>query len=134
MTTQHSNLRRLTAWIATLAILFGVFSPTVSHALAKSSGQDGQYLAVCTSTGIQYVKLDLDNSDGQPVDVHRVQSECAWCFSTLHAIGIPAVEHPHDFFIPGKSVTHSLDIASPDRRFSWPPSLARAPPPQSEVN
>ncbi|MCC7228350.1 MAG: DUF2946 domain-containing protein [Burkholderiaceae bacterium] len=119
---------RLTAWIATLAILFGAFSPAVGHALAKASGLDGQYLAVCTSTGVQYVKLDLDSTDDQPAGIHQVQSECAWCFSALHAPGLPGFEHQQDFSLSREPSCQSAYVTGPGSRASWTPSLARAPP------
>lgn len=111
-----------------LAILFGAFSPAVGHALAKSSGQDGQYLAVCTSTGVQYVKLDLDTTDGQPASLHQVQSECAWCFSALHMPGLPEQEHQQDFSPPPSAPCQGVALTTPGSRVSWTPSLARAPP------
>lgn len=128
MTDKPAIFPRLSAWIVTIAILFSVFSPAVGHVLAKKSGLDGQYLAVCTSTGVQYVKLDLDPSDGQPAGMHQVESECAWCFSALHAAGMPEAEYQHDFFLPGNPVCQRFANAFPGSGFSWSPSLARAPP------
>lgn len=128
MTDQHFISRGLTAWIATIAILFGVFSPLVGHSLANASGQDGQYLAVCTSTGVQYVKLDLDNSGDRSDGLHQVQSECAWCFSAMHGPGMVGAEPQHDFTAQGKAVCTSFAIIAPGTRFAWSPSLARAPP------
>lgn len=111
-----------------LAILFGAFSPALGHALAKASGQDGQYLAVCTSTGVQYVKLDLDNTDGQPASLHQVQSECAWCFSALHMPVLPGHEHQQDFSPSPAAFCPGAVLTTPGSRVSWTPSLARAPP------
>lgn len=128
MTAQQLLSRRFTAWIATIAILFGVFSPLVGHSLAKVSGKDGQYLAVCTSTGVQYVKLDLDNSGDRSDGLHQVQSECAWCFSAMHGPGMLGAEHQHDFTLPGKTVCRSFALIAPGSRVAWSPSLARAPP------
>ena len=118
----------MTAWIATIAILFGVFSPIVGHSIAKASGQDGQYLAVCTSTGIQYVKLDLDNSGERSDDLHQVQSECAWCFSAIHAPGMPGSDFQHDFTLTGKILCPRFAETPPGSGIAWSPSLARAPP------
>jgi len=111
-----------------LAIQFGAFSPALGHPLAKASGQDGQYLAVCTSTGVQYVKLDLDNTDGQPASLHQVQSECAWCFSALHMPVLPGHEHQQDFSPSPTASCPGAVLTTPGSLVSWTPSLARAPP------
>lgn len=128
MNVRRSIHRRLTAWIATIAILFGVFSPVLGHALAQESGRSVQYLAVCTSTGVQYIELDVGGSGDNPAGSHQVQSECAWCFSHIHLAGMPEAEHQHDFTRPGSLDFQSVANTTPRFGFAWSVSLARGPP------
>lgn len=130
MTSRSVFSRHLIACITMLAIMFGAFSPALGHAIARASGLDGQYVAVCTSTGIQYVKLDLSDPETQSPssNPHQIQSECAWCFTAAHMPGLPVSDHKLDFFLPHASYGHDVDLNAPGTRLVWSSSLARAPP------
>jgi len=121
-------LHRYVTWIATIAILFNVFAPSVSYAITGITGTGGQFVAVCTSTGIQYIKLDLNADSDTPVN-HQVQTECSYCLSLGHLPALPSAAHAPKFVD-----ATSIKVAAPKRdliqsRFAWTSSLARAPPP-----
>lgn len=107
--------RRLTAWVALFALVFGALAPTVTQAMV-AGGERADWLEVCSVSGMVWVKADTGEvaepmPDGSaPSD--SASQHCPWC--TLHggAAGLPVV--------------HSSP-ALPLRLTDLPPAFYRAP-------
>ena len=113
--------RHCITWLTLWAMVLGACLPTVSQALVHSTDRS-QWMEVCTSTGMVWVRAD---DSGSPT---ADQAGCLWC---LLAHGGPALPHPPS--LPGvlslgshprpERPLAALSIAS-----AWPPAQARAPP------
>lgn len=58
--------RRLTLWLATLALVFAALAPALSHALARATGAS-EMVEVCTVMGSRWVAVNADSNAG-PAD------------------------------------------------------------------
>lgn len=80
------NLMKLAAkrlrrwnWIVVVAMVFGALAPGISHALIAGASPDSQLTAVCTSTGVKFVKVDAqDGSSGEP-QAAIASTDCPFC-------------------------------------------------------
>lgn len=50
------RLRRLSAWIALVALVLAALAPTLTHAIGSTAAQG--WSAVCTTTGMKWVNAD----------------------------------------------------------------------------
>ena len=121
------NLRRhvLTAWIALLALLFGVLAPGVSHALMGAAPQPAQSLDFPICSAGHAVSAPDFPGGVDPVD-HPFK-HCPYCADHHHAPGLPpsvsggllavaAASHPPLFY------------RAPAPLFHWAAPQSRAPP------
>jgi hypothetical protein len=121
-----SRHRFATAWIAMLAILFGVFAPSVSHALAQQYPvQD--YVEVCTAHGIQ-VLAQGDAVPGGDDGLAGQAGHCGYCITHAHPVAMTppppfvlAVLRGHDDYPP-------LYYRSARPLAAWIAANPRAPP------
>ena len=107
--------RRLTAWVALFALVLGALAPTVTQAMV-AAGDRGDWLEVCSVSGMVWVKADTGEVSAQHPDDGAPASDasqhCPWC--TLHggAAGLPVV---------------ALNLDLPPRLTGLPPAFYRAP-------
>lgn len=122
--------RRLTAWLAMLALVLGALAPTVTQAMVDSGERDG-WLQICSVSGMVWVKADAAQPDdqkpasGAPMD--NSAQHCAWC--TLHggAAGLPAVSEP--LVLPARlTEPPPAFFFAPLAAQIWLPAHSRAPP------
>ena len=75
---RQRNHRRLTGWIALLAVWFAALAPVVSHALVWT-GAAASGLDVCTAAGAQPLSLDAGLARPDAAPLHDVLEHCAFC-------------------------------------------------------
>ena len=126
--------RRLTAWIATFAILLGALAPTISHAVAWVSGEDIRWVEVCTVAGVKLVVADAASAsgeEGQGDDGALVAERCPYCGTHAGSFGLPAAPAV-SFSLPvTPDLQPTLCHHAPRPLFAWAASHARAPPVRS---
>lgn len=118
--------RRLTAWLAMLALVMSALAPTVSQAVVMSS-ERGDWLEVCTTTGVMWVKAENADTDDGTLPMVGHDQGCDICTHTvtgappvLTGIPVPAIGHP--FAQP----TALASLAHP--AVPWASAHSRAPP------
>jgi hypothetical protein len=122
----HRIHRRFTAWLAMLALVMSALAPTVSQAVVLSS-ERGDWLEVCTTTGVVWVKADSAAADEGNLPMAGHEQGCDICTHTVtgappepaawivHAIAQPCV------------MPQALGASAPPARL-WAPAQSRAPP------
>jgi len=87
--------RRLTAWLALLAMVLGVLAPTVAQAMVASSDR-AQWVEVCSASGMLWVKADASAESGVDQASHDAGGpmsdtwmHCPWCSLHGGAPGLP---------------------------------------------
>jgi len=124
------STRRLVAWIAGFAVLFGAAAPTLARALAAWQ-QDGKiaWTEVCTSTG--WVRIEVPASN--PPDDSRKGNpasglDCPYCLRHAGSFTLPGTLR---LAVPAVEPFHPLpELAyhSPRLLFAWAAAQPRAPP------
>ncbi|MFK3737297.1 DUF2946 domain-containing protein [Massilia sp. TN1-12] len=118
--------RCVTAWIAMLAVLFGVLAPSVSQALPASQAvQD--VVEICTAHGIQLLQQDAAIPGGDDA-LAKNAGHCAYCLTHAHPVAMTpptpfvlAVLRGHDDYPP-------LYYRSARPLAAWIAAQSRAPP------
>lgn len=117
--------RRITSWIAALAILLASLAPALSHALASATGTN--WIEICTTQGSKWIPAGEDGTERAPPSAHLLE-HCPYC--TLHApaLGLPpaaALVH-----LP-LQLSHPVPLAflsAPRTLHAWVSAQPRAPP------
>jgi hypothetical protein len=125
---------RFVAWLACVAILFGLFAPSVAHALAAPDGAAGNWSEICTALGVKLVKV-TDAATGEPSspeisdsDAHEPYGKhCAYCQSDSSP-ALPPVHLPVLFIAVDMQRAPRLFYRSPRPLFAWASANPRAPP------
>jgi hypothetical protein len=122
--------RRISAWVALLALVWGALAPTVTQAMVGGS-ERAEWLEVCSVSGMLWVKADTGEVAAHPPEgslpADSGAQHCPWC--TLHGggAGLP----------PGQSVLEPTPRLSeqplalfeaPRATAPWTPAQSRAPP------
>jgi hypothetical protein len=82
--------RRLTSWVAVLAMWFAALAPTVSHALVWTGGAGG--VEVCTPTGMQVLSFGAATAASDDAAALRgVFEHCGYCVLGAGAAPLPSV-------------------------------------------
>lgn len=119
------SLRRLTSWIAALAILMGALAPALSHALASAGGK--HWVEICTTQGSEWIQTGEDGTERLPATAHGLE-HCPYC--TLHAptLGVP----PANGLVQAPArLGHGVPLAflsAPRTLHAWVSAQPRAPP------
>lgn len=115
------------AYLALFAVLLAALAPSVSYALAAGKGET--VVEMCTSFGIEKVKVPQDadtddHSSGGPGSQH-----CSFCLFAHAAIPVPA---PLPALEPAAAVDAAIARAEPplvhDLSRSWFAIRSHAPP------
>lgn len=81
------NLKRW-IWLTWLAVVLNALSPVIAHGHPANRGHDSLVLALCSTSGVQGITIDL--SSGQPTThSHFVVPHCVYCagFAANFALG-----------------------------------------------
>jgi hypothetical protein len=119
--------RRLSAWIAIVAILLAALAPGIAQALASSQPQPTPWAEICTSAGMQVRQGIAPTGDSGEHD-GMMSGHCPFCLNHAGHFALPAT--PPDFALaidagaalPGSSVT------TPSSRYACTSPQSRAPP------
>jgi len=125
--------RRLTAWLAALALVLVGLLPVLSHAVVAPSQGQG-WVEVCTVSGMAWVKQVSDDAGAGSDSQHSMPGSdnsldrCGWCATHSPMAGLPPVAGP----LPGP-MAFAADVPSaflhaPRPLFVWASAHSRAPP------
>jgi hypothetical protein len=114
--------RALTAWIAMIAILFGVLAPTLSHAVVPAAAQAVDF-PIC-SAHAQAVDV---KAPGLPKPAVDPAKHCAYCAGQHHAPGLLPQAQPA-LVVASSAYFPSLFYQAPAPLFHWTAPQSRAPP------
>jgi hypothetical protein len=112
----------LTAWIAMLAILFGVLAPTLSHAVVPAAAQAADFPVCRAHTQAADVK-----APGLPEPAADFSKHCSYCAGHHHAPGL-LPRTPPASVVAGSASFPSLFHEAPAPLFHWAAPQSRAPP------
>ncbi len=121
--------RRLTAWIASLAILLGALAPAVSQAVSWATGDDFRWIQICTAAGLELVAVDdAAGADGEGDAAGGFAERCPCCGTHAGSFGLPPAP-PVSFSLPVvPDLQPILYHRAPRPLFAWAASHPRAPP------
>ncbi len=118
--------RRFTAWLAMLALVMSALAPTVSQAVVMSSDR-ADWLEVCTTTGVMWVKADSATTDEGTMPMVGHEQGCEICIHTV--TGAPPVLSGIATTVMGQPfVRPQTLVASAHPAVLWAPAQSRAPP------
>jgi hypothetical protein len=118
--------RRFTAWLAMLALVMSALAPTVSQAVVMSSDR-AEWLEVCTTTGVMWVKADSATTDDGTLPMVGHEQGCDICTHTV--TGAPPVLT--DIAVPAlwqSSAQPQALVSLAHPAVLWAPAQSRAPP------
>jgi hypothetical protein len=116
--------RRLTLWIASLAILLAALGPGLSALTAVAGTSSAPWHEICTTAGLQLSATD----DSAPSPLKTLAGKhCPWC---THHLGFTLPSAPADFVRSTPTRLVLLPPASPPVRGAPPhhPAAPRGPP------
>jgi hypothetical protein len=82
--------RRLSAWLAMLALGLAALAPTLAQAVVASSDRS-DWVQVCSATGMVWVQADHAAGDTQSAPAADMGMQCPWCSLHSPATGLPLV-------------------------------------------
>ena len=117
--------RRLTSWIAVLAILLASLAPALSHALATATGTS--WVEICTTQGSKWIQAGEDGSERSPASAH-VLDHCPYC--SLHAptLGLPPATLLGQLPLQLSHEVPRAFLFAPRTLHAWLSAQPRAPP------
>ena len=120
--------RKLTSWVAILAILMGALAPTISHALAPVTGQ--AWLEVCSTAGIRWVKAEPSDSEQSPAGKSGAHwfDHCPDCSIQADLLALPAGAGGAAVLLPLSFEVPAAFLAAPRTLHAWVSAQPRAPP------
>ena len=119
--TRRSNAH----WIVIFTLLFAALAPGMSQAFVRSSSTS-QLIAICTSTGMKYVKAP-SAATGSELESSSDGTECSYCQTIQHLLVLDQIP----LLKWGKLSEHFplFTVLSPGRtRLEWRLPPPRAPP------
>lgn len=121
---------RLTAWIATFAILLAALAPTLAQALAASSAGAAPWEEICTAAGVQSQPAAQGQPDGDGQSSHGTK-HCPWCAGHASPFALPAGQYALPIASDTTESPFAFVPASPARYRHRGASQPRAPPTRS---
>jgi hypothetical protein len=123
---RNARVRRLWAWLAIAALLFGSLAPAFAHAY----GADGAGLTeICTVDGVRYIDAAgrILPPDGS-VHLERMR-HCAFCSAHHPWVGLlPGIDPSPGVFSDAATPSPRRFLAGPRPLFPWVSANPRAPP------
>lgn len=125
--------RRITSSLAALALLWAALAPSIGMAFVQGSGDKGMLLAVCSSTGLQYLKVGGNANDANaPGDKAPAQTsmapDCPYCQLNLHLGLLPNAQPVTLHLLRVANLVFSAPVASPRPQVPWHRPPSHAPP------
>lgn len=119
--------RRLTAWFALWSVVLGALLPAVAQAAWRSHDR-ADWIEICTSTGMLWVKAETRQADADPTTAQGAGMSCPWCLSPHGGPALlPEPSEPAFKSQPHRERPPTHLLAAPIAPH-WPGAHARAPP------
>lgn len=125
----HAHSKRLTTWVALLAVLMMAFAPLMSQAFGARSASG--WAEICSVYGSKWVKIDAGSTDPQPSPAAPTSGHpldhCPYCSLHASAVGMP----------PAPLVVHAVAsyrevppafLQAPRTQHVWLSAQPRGPP------
>ncbi len=123
MSMSKSFKRLVINWIAIISIALGSFAPVISQAIAMDKTSNIQTMEICTTSGMQAIHLNQDDTSQTP----NMQSTCPYCLA--HTFFVPSTNSLLTFATPQTNTFYPpLFYQSASRQFAWVKLPAQAPP------
>lgn len=123
MSMSKSFKRLVIHWIAIILIALGSFAPVISQAIAMDKTSNIQTMEICTTSGMQAIHLNQDDTSQSP----NMQSSCPYCLA--HTYSVPSTNSLLTFATPQTNTFYPpLFYQSASRQFAWVKLPAQAPP------
>ena len=118
--------RRLTAWLAMVALVLGSLAPTLAQAAVAGSDRS-DWVQVCSATGMLWVQADHLAGETQSAPLADMSMQCPWCSLHSPSTGLPpALASGVAPATPASLPPGSTAAAAPVS--VWIAAPARAPP------
>lgn len=118
--------RRLTTWLASLALVLGALAPTLAQAVVASSDRS-DWVQICSASGMVWIQLDLSSQAPDSPPATDMGMQCPWC--QLHSPGAGLPPAPVPFAALGVLPKFPGDrMAAAPPPGVWTAAPARAPP------
>ena len=118
--------RRLTAWLAMLALVLAALAPALAQAAVAGSDR-GDWVQICSATGMVWVQADHAASDPENAPVADMGMPCPWCSLHSPATGLPPAPASGLALAAPESLGRDVTAAAPPVGM-WIAAPARAPP------
>ncbi len=121
--------RRLTVWIASLALLLAALAPALSQTLGTASPRS--WVEVCTATGSAWVDAEtgaMQPDGSRPLPAQHLLDHCPCCSLHVSALGLPPTV---DLLVPAPGLPALLPpgfLPAPHSAPVWVSAQPRAPP------
>lgn len=143
----HRRLhQRAIAWLTACALLLAGLLPAVSQAVVAHTAGPGDWIEVCTSTGMAWVRsgepstapaaekslhpgmaLSADEDTGT-VTTTMLSGTCDWCQHAAGAMAVPTPPVPLSLLPPEPAAWPLAFLRAPRTPFAWAAPHSRAPP------
>ena len=124
---RHRNALRVPAFAAAVLLYLQALMPTLA---VVGAGDRGDWIAICTASGVRYVQLAGEDGDTGPGEALHASVLCPMCLSVQVGIGghAPTRVEPVAFAALDPVVFHAQRRAMVAGGGHGPPLGARAPP------
>lgn len=124
--------RTLTTWLALWCLVLGSVLPAVAQAGLRWTG-DSDWIEVCASTGMVWVKLDGTQAESPPhedtqPDTSPLGMSCPWCLTSHTIPALPPAPAAAVFAPIALNERPPAFWQAADTDHIWRSALARAPP------
>ena len=122
--------KKLTGYLALLAMMFGLMLPGITQAIVPVLQHDSLQVAVCTTSGIKYIALDVTETSvsGEDEPTSLNNHHCDYCGVTGYLYIAP---HSQALWLHGlvsQSFCQPMAGIYPRYSLGWHPANPRAPP------
>lgn len=122
------SFRRLTTWLAALALLLVTLAPALSQALGVAG--DRAWVEVCSATGSRWVSTDAAPDEPMPASsAKQLLDHCPCCHLHVDSVVPASAPWPALQWPPGLGeVRPSAFLRAPRTLHAWVSAQPRAPP------
>jgi hypothetical protein len=122
--------RRVTAWIAMIAMLAFALVPTLSRAMAFAD-DSGRWAEVCTPQGMKLVQLADDGNPDSTAPQALSVDHCGFCSLTTDGAALLPASATLPSLQPPASALPAAFLHAPRTLHAWASAQPRAPPARS---
>ena len=121
------STRRLSAWLAMLALVLNALLPLAAQAMRAPAGPVGLH-EICSTTGLVRVRPHDDSGrDQSPAHNAALLKDCPFCHLHHEGAGLPPV-HAALWLPPGQAEMPPAFYQAAHRCTVWLSARSRAPP------